>query len=111
MAIASYDDLVRFVQSEGVPHVLEPESRSIRIPTEQKGVRGIQIIRWQGEDHVVEFIQSMLRDIPEARLAALEGAVTRLNHELAWLGLDLNHGQRMLAFRLTVPLLARGSIE
>jgi putative sensory transduction regulator len=110
-AIASYEDLVRFIEREGVPHELERESRSVRIPTERKGIRGIQIIRWQDDDHVVQFIQSMLRDIPAERLPALADAVARLNHALAWLGLDLDRARRLLAFRLTVPLLARDSVD
>lgn len=110
-SIASYQDLVDFMKGEGVPHELEPATQSVQIPTEQKGVRGVQIIRWQGDDGVVQFIQSMLRDLPEARLPALESAVARLNHALAWLGLDLNHAGRVLAYRLAVPFLPRGAVE
>jgi hypothetical protein len=109
--IASYQDLVDFLQSERVPHELEPATQSAQIPTEQKGVRGVQVIRWQTEDGVIQFIQSMLRDIPEARLPAVESAVARLNHALAWLGLDLNHERFVLAYRLAVPFLPRGAVE
>ena len=110
-AIASYQDLVGFMDREAVPHQVEPASLSVRIPTEQKGIQGVQIIRWQPDDGVVQFIQSMLRDIPEARLPALESAIARLNHALAWLGLDLNHSRRLLAYRLAIPFLPRGYVE
>jgi hypothetical protein len=109
--IASYRELVDFLENEGVPHELEPDAQSASIPTEQKGIRGVQVIRWQSDDGVVQFIQSMLKDIPPDRLPALEGAVARLNHALAWLGLDLNHARAVLSYRLAVPFLPRGFVE
>jgi hypothetical protein len=94
-----------------VPHQVDPASKSVRIPTAHKGIDGVQVVRWQDQDGLVQFIQSMLRDIPAERLPAVESAVCRLNHGLAWLGLDLNHAHGMLAFRVALPLVPRGGVE
>jgi hypothetical protein len=109
--LRSYSDLAAHLGGERVPHTVEPASKSIRIPTRQKGIDGVQVIRWQDGDGALQFIQSMLRDIPADRMGALEAAIARLNHALAWIGLDLNHDHRLLAFRLVLPLFPRGAID
>src|SRR5262245_14243188 len=79
--------------------VLANESeQSVSIPMEFLGQRVVQVIRWQSKDHVVQFIQPMLTSVPAERLSALEAAVARLNHALAFPGFDLNHEHHLLCF-------------
>ena len=106
--LKSFSDLVDYLRAERVPHEPTAASKSVHIPTEDGGV---QIIRWQDEDGLIQFIQSMLRNLPAERMPALESAVARLNHALAWVGLDLNHEHGLLSFRLAVPLMPGGTIE
>ncbi len=107
-AVASYRELLI---RDGVLYQGDPAANAVRIPTQRDGLEGVQVIRWQEHDGVLQYIQSLLRDVPEDRLAALEGAVTRLNHALAWPGLDLHHAGRLVCYRLVLPLAPRGSVE
>ena len=109
--ISSYADLVAYLEGDRVLHQADAAAKSVTIPTEQKGIQGFQVIRWQDADGVVQFIQSMLREIPGDRMPVLESAVCRLNHALAWLGLDLNRAHGLLAFRVALPIFPRGAIE
>jgi len=108
VSIKTYRDLLDLLDREGVTHQAEPAAKSVRIPTERNGVDGVQLIRWQDEDAVLQFVQSMPLEIAAARLAAVESAVSRLNHALAWPGLDIDHERGRLAYRLVLPLAAAG---
>jgi hypothetical protein len=109
--VKSFADLLALLARDGVPHEPNPTARSVHIPTEHKGVAGVQLVRWQDADAVLQFIQSMSVEIPEDRVAAVASATLRLNHALAWPGLDLDEDSRRLAFRVVLPLLPRGGVE
>jgi hypothetical protein len=109
--ITSFDELVALLVADRVPHEASPAERSVRIPTRQRGVDGVQIIRWQPEDGVVQFIQSVAAGIDEARLPALADAIARLNHVLPVPGLDLGHAGGLVSYRVALPLLPRGKVE
>jgi hypothetical protein len=109
--IKSYRELLELLAHDGVMHQGDAAARLVRIPTERDGLEGVQLIRWQDQDGVVQFIQSMIADVPEERIGAVEGAVARLNHVLAWPGIDLNHTGRLLAYRIALPLRPRGGVE
>lgn len=108
--ISSYQELVNLLAKDGVQHEADAGSRSARILTEQNGLSGVQLIRWQEEDGVLQFIQSMPVEVADDKLPAIENAVARLNHALAWPGLDINHEYHMVAYRVVLPLLPRGSV-
>lgn len=108
--ISSYQDLVNLLAKDGVQHEVDAASKSARIRTEQNGIVGVQLIRWQEEDGVLQFIQSMPVEVEDDRMAAIESAAARLNHALAWPGLDVNHEYHMVAFRVVLPLLPRGFV-
>lgn len=108
--ISSYQDLVSLLVKDGVQHEADAASKSARILTEQNGFSGVQLIRWQEEDGVLQFIQSMPIEVADDKLAAIESAVARLNHALAWPGLDVNHEYHMVAYRVVLPLLPRGLV-
>lgn len=109
--VASYDELVALLVADKVPHEPSPTERSVRIPTRGRGVDGVQVIRWQPQDGVVQFIQSVAGNLPDDRLPALAEAVARINHVLPVPGLDLGHETRILAYRVALPLLPRGSVS
>lgn len=104
--ISSYQDLVNLLTHDGVMFTAEPQSQSVRVATQMRGIEGEQLIRFQDADGVVQFIQWMpITNIPQSMLPAIESAVSRLNHLLAVPGLDLNHQYRFVAYRVTLPLL------
>jgi hypothetical protein len=109
--ITSYQEFLLFLDRESVLHQPDPTAKAVSIPTEQKQIEGVQFIRWQDEDGILQFIQSMAVEVPVEQVAAVESAIARLNHALAWPGLDLNHDSRGVAYRVVLPLLPRGGVE
>jgi hypothetical protein len=109
--VKSYQDLLRLLDQQGVPHQTDASTKSVSISTERNGISGVQLIRWQDEDGVLQFIQSLPIEVPETQFGVVESAIARLNHGLAWPGLDLNYELRMLAYRLVAPILPRGSLQ
>jgi len=104
--ITTYQDLVNLLTHDGVSYTAEPQSQSVRVATQMRGIDGEQIIRFQDADGVVQFIQWMpITNIPQSAMPAVESAVNRLNHLLAVPGLDLNHQHRFVAYRVTLPML------
>ena len=108
--ITSYQDLVKLLSRDGVAFVAEPQAQTVRVATEMRGIEGQQLIRWQEDDGVVQFIQSMPIAIPPQALAVVESTVARLNHQLAVPGLDLNHAGMFVAYRVTLPMLPRHGV-
>jgi hypothetical protein len=109
--ITNYPEFIRFLEHESVMHQSVEAEKSAYIPTQLKGLEGVQLIRWQEADSVLQFIQSMPIEVPEDRIAAVESATARLNHALAIPGIDLNHEGKNLAYRLILPLKPRGGVQ
>ncbi len=110
--VASYQDLVNLLTQDGVAFTAEPQSQSVRVATQMRGIDGEQIIRFQDADGVVQFIQWMpIANIPPTAMAVLESAVNRLNHLLAVPGLDINHQYRFVAYRVTLPILPNSGVS
>jgi hypothetical protein len=108
--IQSYQALVQLLDRESVMHETVAAEKSVYIPTKWNDMEGVQLIRWQDGDSVIQFIQSLPIQVPQQRVSAVESAVVRLNHALAWQGLDLNHQTRSLSFRLSLPLAGRDGV-
>jgi hypothetical protein len=109
--LGSFDDLVAMLTKEDVPYEATPSKRSVRIATHRGGVDGVQVIRWQSEDGVVQFIQSVIGGVPVDRLPAIAEAVARLNHALPIPGLDLGHDNGLVAYRLILWMTPDGEVE
>ena len=108
--IASFTDLVRLLERDGVPHQSDLAEMMVQIPTQRGPLDSVMLIRWQQSDGVIQFIQALPLEVPEDKLGALVDAVTRLNHVLAVPGFDVNHGRRILAYRLYLPIYPRGAV-
>lgn len=104
--ITSYQDLVNLLTNDGVSFTAEPQSQSVRVATQMRGIDGEQLIRFQEPDGVMQFIQWMpITNIPQSAMPVIESAVSRLNHLLAVPGLDVNHSYRFVSYRVTLPIL------
>ena len=111
MQLRSFDDLIALMNRDGVFHQVHAEDKSVRIPTEKRALDGVLIIRWQDRDNVLQFIHPMPFEVPPERSAAVERAITRINHALALPGFGYNHDTRLLYFRIAAPLLPDGVSE
>jgi hypothetical protein len=109
--LKTYQDLLDLLNHDSVLHKADNEKMSATMPTKRKDLDGVMIIRWQQKDGVVQFIQTMPIDIPEARVAAVETAMMRLNHAMAVPGFSLDHTNRMAYFRMVVPFQPRGFLQ
>lgn len=108
--IASYQDLSTLLKQQNVMHEAQPETQSMLLPTVWNGIEGVQVIRWQDRDNVLQFIQSLPLEIPDFYIAPIESAIARLNHAMALPGLDLNHHGHLVSYRIALPLLPRGFV-
>lgn len=108
--IRSFQDLLHVLERDGVPHQTELSEKTVRIPTQKGELDSVLLLRWQDSDGVLQFIQALPLEVPQDKLDLLTEAVTRLNHVMAIPGFDVNHGHRLLAFRLYLPLYPRGEV-
>src|SRR5262245_35251552 len=109
--LTNYQELVELLRKDGVAHRPDAAAQAVQIPVEVGGKDGLLVIRWQTQDHVIQFIQTMLDQIPADRLPAMESAIARLNHGLAIPGFDLNHEHGLVCFRLYLTLIPRGHVQ
>jgi hypothetical protein len=108
--ITSYQDLLALLKQQNVMHEADPASQSLQLPTVWNGIEGVQVIRWQDKDNVIQFIQSMPLEIPDFYIPPIESAIARLNHVMALPGLDLNHQGHIVSYRMALPLKPRGGV-
>ncbi len=109
--LTSYQDVLEVLTDDSVLHQPNNKNQSIRIPTKRKDLDAVMIIRWQTNEGVVSFVQSMPMEVPEERVQSLETVMMRLNHMLAIPGFSINHENRLPYYRLVIPLNPRGGIQ
>lgn len=109
--ISSYDDLAGFFAESGLQHQAEPEQRLIKVPTRNGPLEGVLFIRWEADQQVVHFVQTIDLAIPDDRLPALALAIAILNHALPLPGFGINAGLRECYFRITMPIRPDGTIS
>lgn len=109
--LTSYQDVLEVLTKDSVLHQPNNKKQSIRIPTTRKDVNATMVIRWQTNEGVISFVQSMPMEVPEERVKSLETVMMRLNHMLAIPGFAINHENRLPYYRLVIPLHPRGGIQ
>ena len=109
--LTSYQDVLEVLTGDSVLHQPNNKNQSIRIPTKRKDLDAVMIIRWQTNEGVISFVQSMPMELPEERVKSLETVMMRLNHMLAIPGFSINHENRLPYYRLVIPLNPRGGIQ
>ena len=109
--LTSYQDVLEVLTGDSVLHQPNNKNQSIRIPTKRKDLDAVMIIRWQTNEGVISFVQSMPMELPEERVKSLETVMMRLNHMLAIPGFAINHENRLPYYRLVIPLNPRGGIQ
>lgn len=103
--LASFQDLLVFLEQEGVPFKPELEQRKIEIPAQLDELSSSLYLLW-GDD-VRPFVQCVCPlpfSVSEDRVSAIESSIVRLNHTLDIGGFGLNHANYLLYYRTTLPL-------
>lgn len=108
--VSSYQDLVNLLTRQDVKHEAEPSSKSVHIPTVWRNIEGVQVIRWQERDNVIQFIQSTPITVPDDKIPAMESAIAQLNHIMALPGIDLNHKGHIVGYRMALTIMPRGGV-
>ena len=110
MRIDTYEDLLAVLQRDSVLHRANRDDNSVQIPTQKNGIEGVMVIRWQEDDGMLQFIQSLPIEVPEDRVDSMARAICRLNHALPAPGFNMNVETRTVYYRLPVPLAPLGYV-
>jgi hypothetical protein len=109
--VKGYDDLVNLLKQENVKHKADATAKAVALGVRSGDLEAPMLIRWQESDGLVQFVQTMPFEIPAERIAAMENAITRVNHALAFAGFGMDHRKRTMYFRMSVPFQPRGALE
>jgi hypothetical protein len=115
-SISSYEEMVHFFTETGLLHQAEPSQALVKVPVRKGALDGVMFIRWQADQQVLHFIQTIPVEIPAERLPAVALASAILNHAMPIPGFGINVGSRQGYYRITLPLrpdgtLTRGEIQ
>lgn len=106
--IRNYDDLLRLMQDDGLPHQAERDTMTVRVPTEENGVSGMMLIRWLEHEGIIELIQSLPFSVPWKHRGAYSEAIAALNHALVLQGFGLHPSKGSAYYRRSVTVMPRG---
>ena len=102
--VASPEDVFALLAADGVPHRVDAEHGQVLIPTRLGSEDAVLTLRWASADGLLQLFQDMGEVVAQPQIAAVEEAITRLNHAMPVPGFGLNPEQGRLYYRLTVPL-------
>lgn len=108
--LTNFQGLLDLLSHDNIQGQVDHEERSVRIALELFGQLHVQLIRWMDNDQIVQFVQSVLGEVPPERAPAVESGIVRLNHALAVPGFDFSHEQGLVSFRLYLSLVPRGHL-
>jgi hypothetical protein len=106
----SFDAVLDQLNRDSVLHRADVDRQWAVIPTKLDGQDSALWIRWRAQDQVLHFMQLLPMEIANDRMPAMETAISRINFALAVPGVELDHGKRLIAYRLSVPFLGRGGV-
>lgn len=103
-AIASFEDLVAFLNEEGVPHISDPEHQRVEIASQIGELSGALMLLWGDDSNaLIQCVHPLPFTVPEDRIPMIESAIARLNHVLDIAGFGFNHANHILYYRVTLP--------
>lgn len=108
--ISNFDELAAFFAESGLMHESVREQSLVKIPTRKDSLDGVLFVRWDSEQQVVHFVQSLNIAIPKERLEPLALAMALLNHALPLPGFGINVVQGYGYYRFTMPLRPDGTL-
>ena len=108
--ISDFDGLLGLLNKDSVTHQTNQQEQLVLIPTEKGGLDSVFVIRWAADSGIVHFIHQIPVKLPSERLSAVEVAMMRLNHAMAFPGLGINHDSRSMYFRMSIPYQPKGGL-
>lgn len=106
--IRTYDELLETFTEHKVEHTAHRERWSLDVPSPERELPGPVHIRWEQLFPFVQFIQPIIENVPEDRIADVESAVTRLDAVSMYPGVQFDHSLRMIYYRVTAVVLVDG---
>jgi hypothetical protein len=107
--LASFEDLVAFLESQSIPHRVVPEEQKVVIPTRAKDIESELAILWGHEHSMVQCVHPLPFKVSEERISEIESAIARINHALMLPGFGLDHKNSYVYYRLNIPLRDHGA--
>lgn len=108
--LQNYDELVAYLQKEGAACTAVRDHHAVELPTYAPPVEGALVILWSPDPQLVQLIHPLPFAVVPERVAAVEGALLRLNHALALPGFGYNYTTARVYFRLVLPRQPSGQI-
>ena len=102
--IASFVDVLGLANEDHVPHSVDADAQVALFPTRIGGFDGSLLVRWEKQLPYCQLIHSILVEVPEERVPAIERAIARINHAVALPGFGFDHEHRWIYFRLCLPV-------
>jgi hypothetical protein len=107
--LASFQDLVKYLDEQKVPHAINAEAQIIEIPTKSPPLEGTVFIRWEKHEPLVQIIHPLALSVKEPeKIRELEKAMGRVNNALPLPGFGFDYERGTLYFRLTLPMFPEG---
>lgn len=108
--ITSFAELEELMTQDGVEFESVPEATTIQIKTGISEQAGPLLVRWDERQGVVHFIQAVPVRVPDDRLREIESTIVRVNHGMLMPGFGMNHTNRLIYCRVSIPIQLRGGI-
>lgn len=111
MQIANFDGLVEVLQKENVPFRADRDNQIVEIAVHTGPLHTEMVIRWEARLLLAQFIVAFPFHVPVERIAAVEHALSIINHRLIMPGFGLDNDKRLLYFRLVTPRQDDGAMS
>lgn len=109
--LQNYDELLAYLRTQGAACTEVRAHHAVELPTYAPPVEGTLVILWSPDPQLVQLIHPLPFAVLPERVAAVEGALLRLNHVLALPGFGYNYATARVYFRLVLPRQPSGQID
>lgn len=109
--LRTVQDFIALLAQSNLKHSFDTQTQVITLYKSTPPLQGPLTLRWEKAMPFIQVIQPMVLGLPEDRIAALESAISRLNHVSTVPGLGLDHTNRFLYFRYTIRIDATDGIR
>lgn len=110
MQINNFDQLIEIFQKENVPFRGDRDNQLIELAVNTGPLQTEMVIRWEAQLVLAQFIVAFPFRVQSERIAAVEHALSILNHRLIMPGFGLDNDKGILYFRLVTPRQDDGSM-
>jgi hypothetical protein len=103
--VTTFQQLVAFLVENNFPHGADAAAQIVELPSNAAPLPGNLYIRWETKIPFIQIIHLVIDNLPADRLKELETAVVVLNNALELPGFGVEHANRRLYCRFTVPVI------